>query len=340
MAVVVPASLAGERVDRAVALLSDLSRREVAGLVSEGRIRLNGRPVVTRSRVVAEGDRLEVVVPERDAGGLVPDASVAFEVVYEDPHLVVVDKPAGLVVHHGAGHRQGTLVDGLVARYPDLTALADSGVGDPERPGIVHRLDRGTSGLLVVARSAPAFRSLTDQLGRRTMARTYVALVMGTVADDVGIVDAPVGRSSRAPTMMTVTARGRPARTRYRVVARYGSPSPATLTPVTLIEVSLETGRTHQIRVHMAAIGHPVVGDLQYGAKKSHRGEHGTATGSVARSSARAERGGGRPFLHAARLSLDHPIDGTRLTWESPLPADLQAVLAQVSGGLVGGFEG
>jgi 23S rRNA pseudouridine1911/1915/1917 synthase len=292
----VPAALAGERVDRVVAMLTGLPRAEVAGLVTAGAVRVGGRPVGARSRRLVEGDELEIDVPEHGTTALVPDAAVDVPVVHADAHVVIVDKPAGLVVHPGAGNQTGTLVHGLLARFPQLAA----GPGDLHRPGIVHRLDKGTSGLLAVALTQVAYDSLVAQLQARTVDRRYTALVWGHVEADAGMVDAPVGRSGRDPTRMSVSRRGRDARTRYRVEARYDRP-----VPMSLLECRLETGRTHQIRVHLAAIGHPVVGDSRYGGK-------------------RPDLPAARPFLHAGRLAIDHPGTGERLDLRSPLPADLE----------------
>ena len=301
---VVPAALGGERVDKVVALLTGLTRAEVARLVDDGGVRVGGRVVGTRSRRLAEGDDLEVDVPEPAAGAgvVAPDPSVAVEVVYADEDLAVVDKAAGVVVHPGAGRAAGTLAAGLVARWPEL-----AGVGEPDRPGIVHRLDKGTSGLMLVARTPPAHRALSAQLERRDVERRYLALVWGTVEAPAGMVDAPVGRAERDPTRMSVSARGRQARTRYEVRERFAEPAAATL-----VECRLETGRTHQIRVHLAAIGHPVLGDPRYGG-------------------ARSAKLAPRPFLHAHRLAFDHPVTGERLAFSSELPADLREVLARFS---------
>jgi 23S rRNA pseudouridine1911/1915/1917 synthase len=320
----VPPSLDGVRVDRAVALLADVSRSTVEQLIADGRVRLDDEPVRIRSRALRVGQQLAVEL-EDDAAPEPPEAdpSVEFEVVHADDQIIVVDKPAGLVVHPGAGNRTGTLVNGLLARFPDLALLAeptgdplsgDSLSGgragfraiDPDRPGIVHRLDRGTSGLLVVARTSGATASLVAQLTERTVERRYRALVHGTMESDTGIVDAPIGRSETSPTRMAVTQRGKPARTRYRVEARYGQPIPASL-----VEATLETGRTHQIRVHLAAIGHPVVADELYGAR---RPIPGTAID--------------RPFLHARSLGFVHPGTGDDVLWESELPTELQSLLA------------
>jgi 23S rRNA pseudouridine1911/1915/1917 synthase len=303
LSVTVPALLEGVRVDRAVAMLASVSRAHAAELVSAGRVRVDGRVVAARSQLLRSGSALEVdAVAEGPV--LEAEAAVAFTVVHEDAQLVVVDKPAGLVVHPGAGRRHGTLSSGLLARYPDLAS-----VGDPSRPGIVHRLDRGTSGLLVVARTEAAYRSLVSQLSARTASRRYLALVAGTVGEEQGVVEAPVGRSRRSPTRMAVSAAGRPARTRYRVLHRYRDPLPSTL-----LAVALDTGRTHQIRVHLAAIGHPVVGDDRYGPG-------GRVGGAVLP--------GGRQFLHAAELALDHPATGERTRWRSPLPDDLGSLLGE-----------
>ena len=300
----VPTALDGERVDRAVALLGGLSRSEVADLVRAGRVRLSGLTVSARSRRVETGDTLEVDLPEPGRSeGPAPDPAVEVPVVWADDEVVVVDKPPGVVVHPGAGNRAGTLVQGLVARFPDLAA---AGAGERDRPGIVQRLDKGTSGLLVVARTAAAHRSLVAQLAARSVERRYLALVLGLVEADSGVVEAPVGRSGRDPTRMAVSRQGRPARTTYRVERRYHRPS------ATLVDCRLETGRTHQVRVHMAAIGHPVAGDGRYGPA-------GPAVGLE------------RPFLHAHRLSFDHPGTGERLSFSSPLPADLEAVLSRLS---------
>ncbi len=307
LSVVVPAALDGVRIDRAVALVCDLPRSVVGALVAGGYVRIGGEVVVERSRTVRTGERLGVDrsgVVERPE--LVADPDVAFTVVAADGSVIVVDKPAGLVVHPGAGRPGGTLVNGLVARFPDIAVGAAAGtLGDPHRPGIVHRLDRGTSGLLVVARTPEAYQSLVAQLVSRTVARVYQTLVVGIVGPDEGLVDAPVGRSRSSPTRMAVVQRGKEARTRYRVVQRFSAPLPASL-----LEATLETGRTHQIRVHLAAIGHPVVGDPVYG-----RSSPGDAPAPD------------RPFLHAGSLSFDHPASGVRRSYRSELPIDLRAVL-------------
>jgi 23S rRNA pseudouridine1911/1915/1917 synthase len=299
---VVPAALAGERIDRVIAMITGRSRAEVAGLVTAGAIRVDGVAVTIRSAKVVEGQQIEIDLPDPPAvQALRADSSVEVPVVHEDEHLLVVDKPAGLVVHPGAGHPTGTLVHGLLARYPELAE-----VGEPHRPGIVHRLDKGTSGLMVVARSPEAYDRLVADLAGRRVERRYRTLVWGEVVSQRGLIDAPVGRSGREPSKMAVTERGKEARTRYEVVAVHRRP-----VVVTELDCALETGRTHQIRVHLRSIGHSVVGDLAYGG---------------ARQSLPLDR----PFLHAAELGLRHPASGEPMRWTSPLPADLEAVLARL----------
>lgn len=313
---VLPAALDGERVDRAVALLTGATRAAVADLVAAGGVRIGGDTVRTRARRVRTGDVLSAELapdPHLVADGLAADPSVEFTVVYEDADLVVVDKPAGLVVHPGNGNRSGTLVAGLLARYPDLAAL-EQVVGAEYRPGIVHRLDKGTSGLLVVARTLPARSSLVAQLAAHQVDRRYQALVGGTVEADEGMVDAPLARSEKDPTAMAVRLGGREARTRYRVVARYSEPVSASL-----LECRLETGRTHQIRVHMAAIGHPVVGDDRYDGTPPRATKPNRLLPP------------GRLWLHAAALEFSHPASARHLRFTAPLPADLRGSLAGFS---------
>jgi 23S rRNA pseudouridine1911/1915/1917 synthase len=300
---VVPRALDGQRLDRVVALVTGGSRAEAAALVDEGAVTVGGSPVTTRSHRVAEGDMVDIDLPDRPAEiELAADPSVPVPVVHEDADLIVVDKPAGVVVHPGAGQGSGTLVNGLLARYPEIRD-----VGQPDRPGIVHRLDKGTSGLLVVARSTLAYDRLVAMLGRHEVDRRYRTLVWGTVASPTGLVDAPVGRSGRERTRMAVTVRGKPARTWYDVVRTFHHP-----VEVTELVCRLETGRTHQIRVHMASIGHRVVGDGRYGGDRQSLPLP-------------------RPFLHAEHLGFDHPITGEALTFTSPLPDDLAQVLARLS---------
>ena len=301
---IVGSALDGLRLDRAVALVADVSRSVAARLVATGGVRLNGAVVTSGTRRVAEGESLAVHIDLRADPQPAADPDVVFGTVFEDPDLLVVDKPAGLVVHPGAGHDSRTLVHGLLARYPDI-----AGVGDPHRPGIVHRLDRGTSGLLVVARTERAHQLLVEQMRAHQPERVYCALVQGHPEAPSGLIDAPIGRSSRNPQRMTLTDRGRPARTRYTVERRYAQPA-----RVALLECQLETGRTHQIRVHLRAIGHPVIGDPTYGPGRADD-----------------VFGLSRPFLHARSLSFSHPVSGRTVQAESPLPDDLAAVLDSLS---------
>lgn len=305
---IIPAVLADERVDRVVALLTGRTRAEVARLVKAGGVRLGGTTVTSPSRRVKEGERLEMDLEPLVAGDLAVVApaergDVPFAVVYEDDDVLVVDKPPGIVVHPDAAHRSGTLVSGILASYPEIAELPALGCGERDRPGIVHRLDKDTSGLLLVARTPAAYRSLTAQLAGRTVGRTYLALACGALESEAGVVDAPIGRSLRDPTRMAVAAGGRGARTHYTVLARFTRPLEASE-----LELRLETGRTHQIRVHLAAIGHPVVGDTRYGGD-------------------RRRSGSGRPFLHATRIRFLHPVTNEEIEVSSPLPADLVAVL-------------
>jgi 23S rRNA pseudouridine1911/1915/1917 synthase len=299
---VVPAALAGERLDRVVSLVTGASRADAAVLVADGGARVDG-VAVTSGKVRLQAGQVLVVDPSLlpRPSSPEPDGSVRFGVVYADEHLVVVDKPAGLVVHPGAGTPNGTLVNGLLARFPDI-----AGVGQPGRPGIVHRLDAGTTGLLVVARTGLAYEHLVAALARRDVGRRYLAVVWGHPASPVGLIDAPIGRDHRDPMRMAVVVDGKTARTRYRTLHTWRAP-----VEVAELECRLETGRTHQIRVHLAAIGHPVVGDGAYGGNRA--GLHSA-----------------RPALHAASLSFRHPVTGEELHFDAPVPADLEALLASL----------
>ncbi|QGG97081.1 RluA family pseudouridine synthase [Actinomarinicola tropica] len=280
-------------------MLTAVTRSEASSILADGGVLVDGHEVTKGSIKVREGQRVRIVLPDVPEGPLVaPDASIDLRVVHEDDDVVVIDKPAGLVVHPGAGNLDGTLVNALVARYPEIVD-----VGEPERPGIVHRIDKGTSGLLAVARTPRAYDALVAALSAHDVEREYLALVWGRPEATHGVVDAAIGRSGRDPTRMAVSNRGRHARTHYEVVRTFDNP-----VPLALVRCRLETGRTHQIRVHMAAIGHPVVGDDRYGG---------------ARSPVPVDR----PFLHAARLSFAHPVTGEPVEATSPLPADLEAVL-------------
>jgi 23S rRNA pseudouridine1911/1915/1917 synthase len=296
---IVPAALAGERLDRVVALVLDVSRSVAAGVIEGGGATVDGEVCTVGKLRLTEGQEVTVdpdAVPV--AGTPQPDASIAFTVVHEDESIIVIDKPAGLVVHPGAGNPDGTLVNGLLARYPELR-----GVGEEHRPGIVHRLDAGSSGLLVVARTQEAADALIEQFAAHEATRVYIALVWGHPEAPHGVIDAPIGRSRQDPLKMAVVADGRPSRTEYRVLARYDRPA-----ELALLECRLETGRTHQIRVHLSSINHPLVGDPVYGQR-------------------RPKLQVDRPFLHAAELAFEHPGTGETVTFHSELAADLAARL-------------
>lgn len=304
----VPGALSGERLDRVVAFLSGCSRAEASAVISAGGVVVGHgaadyRAITKPSHRLAEGDRIQLLTdPVRPPDELVADPSVEFQVVAADDDVIVIDKPAGLVVHPGAGHRESTLVHGLLARYPEIAE-----VGEPARPGLVHRLDRGTSGLLVVARTPAAYEDLVEQLSTHAVERVYTALCWRHFDHPNGVVDAPIGRSRRDPLRMAVAMDGRPSRTHYRVDRTFVDP-----VEMSLVTCELETGRTHQIRVHLASVGHAVVGDDVYGG-------------------IRRSFDCPRPFLHARELAFSHPGTGDTVRFRSPLPADLDAVLDRLS---------
>jgi 23S rRNA pseudouridine1911/1915/1917 synthase len=293
-----------ERLDQYLArTLSDLSRSQVQRLIRQGRVTLDGE--MTKPGVpVRPGMQLVVQLPPPSSEEIIPQL-IHLEVIYEDDHLLAVDKPAGMVVHPAYGHREGTLVNALLARYPDLA------VGDAGRPGIVHRLDKDTSGLIVVAKTENALKHLRRQFKSREVQKTYLALVYGRPPTSEGVIEAPVGRDPRMRKRMAVVPGGRPARTRYRLLEELGS--------YALLMVLPDTGRTHQIRVHLAWLGIPVAGDIVYGGGRSVR-------------LAQREMGLGRQFLHAWRLAFEHPGGKGKVDLEAPLPSDLQAALSTLRG--------
>ncbi len=296
----IPESLSGERIDRALSLLTGRSRSDTAKMVAQGTVLIDGQPARASSTRVAAGSTVEVTevqAPEAIRGQR--REIVRFDVVYDDADIVVVDKPPGVITHPGSGHVAGTLADALVERYPDM---AD--VGQPGRPGIVHRLDRGTSGLLVCARTSRAYDVLVEQLSDRQVRRTYAGLVRGHPSSPTGTIDASIGRDREHRTLMAVTSDGREARTHYSVVETYVHPTEASL-----LRCRLETGRTHQIRVHLASIGLPLLGDLTYGVPDPF--------------------GIGRPLLHAIRLAFHHPVTGTDMSFEAPMPEDFVEALTR-----------
>jgi 23S rRNA pseudouridine1911/1915/1917 synthase len=286
----IPTALAGLRLDQALArLLPDESRTRLARLIDEGRVTVDGERPLAR-RKVRSGEAVAVELAPREEESAYRPEAIALDIVHEDEAVIVIEKPAGLVVHPGSGNWQGTMLNALLHHAPRLKELA--------RAGIVHRLDKDTSGLLVVAKTEAAHLDLVRQLQARTVKRTYLALVRGKVAR-AGTVDAPIGRHRAQRTRMAVVAGGKPAVTRYRVRER--------LRTHTLLECDLETGRTHQIRVHLASIGHPVEGDPVYAG--------------------RGERLLARQALHAWKLAFRHPLSADTVAFESPLPADIDALL-------------
>jgi 23S rRNA pseudouridine1911/1915/1917 synthase len=292
----VPEEAAGTRLDRFLATPLG-SRARAQALIDDGRVRVDGS-VRPKRHLVAAGEAIEIddTVVEPDGG--VPDETAPFEVAYEDEHLLVVDKPAGVVVHPARGHRAGTLAQALEGRA--------AGGEDPWRAGIVHRLDRDTSGLLVVAKNNAVHRALKALLAHRRLRREYLALVDGHPPARTGTIDAPIGRHRRDRKLMSIDSEDpREARTHFEIERL--------LSAAALLRVALDTGRTHQIRVHLAAIGHPVCGDPQYGV----RGRYGLA----------------RQFLHATRLAFLHPVTGAEIDVSSELPADLAEALKMAERG-------
>ena len=300
--VAIPALMASMRVDRAISMLTGCSRSEAARLIESGAVVVDGIVVSKASAALQEGSHLEALIPAPEDDSVAPEPDVALTIVVEDEELVVVDKPFDLVVHPGAGNRTGTLVAGLIARYPEMAQLPALGFGEVGRPGIVHRLDKGTSGLLVAARTPVAFTALSEQLAAHQVERRYVGIVEGHVESTRGIVDAPIGRSLNTPTRMAVRPDGKAALTRYEVLGYLSGPDR------TVVGLTLETGRTHQIRVHMAAIGHAIVNDPRYGQRNERRIDHD------------------RLALHAGRLSFTHPTSGQPIVAVAPWPPDLRVL--------------
>ncbi|WP_333880878.1 RluA family pseudouridine synthase [Lysinibacillus capsici] len=283
----------GERIDKALSSLqSEWSRTQIGNWINEGVIKVNGDAVKAKYKVKA-GDIIAIDVPEVEELDVVAE-NLDLDIVYEDADVLVVNKPKGMVVHPAPGHMGGTLVNGLMYHCKDL-----SGINGVLRPGIVHRIDKDTSGLLMVAKNDTAHESLVNQLVNKTVTRKYIALVHGHIAHDKGTIDAPIGRDQKDRQKQAVVDNGKHAVTHFQVVERFGD--------YTLVECRLETGRTHQIRVHMNYIGFPLVGDPKYGPKKT------------------IDFGG--QVLHAATLGFDHPSSGEYLEFETPLPADYEQLL-------------
>lgn len=298
---VIPDALDEERVDRVISMVLGVSRSAAAAAVSSGQVHLDGKAVTKPSQRVATDQELSVddAILDTDVE-LAADASVEVDLAHVDDDVIVVAKKSGQIVHPGAGHSDGTIAQGLLASFPEIRH-----VGEPMRPGIVHRLDKGTSGVLMVARTGVAYDSLTNQLRERSVDRRYLSVAWGHPETPRGVIEAPIGRAIRDPTRMVVREDGKRARTSYTVLATWSDPE------VCLLSCELDTGRTHQIRVHLEAIGHPVVGDPRYGG-------------------GRPSLDMDRPALHAAELGFTHPSTGERLDFSDPLPADIAAVISEL----------
>lgn len=307
--ITVAASDRGRRLDQLLAARTEFTRARLQRWLKAGLVQVDGRarPASYQVRV---GDRVSFTVPTPEPSPLAPEA-LPLDILYEDRDLILVNKPPGLVVHPAPGHRGGTLLNALLAHCPDLAQ-----VGDLARPGLVHRLDKDTSGVLVAAKTAQAHASLVRQFHDRQVEKVYVALVWGRFDKKEGMIDQEVGRHPTARQKMSAhPRRGKPAVTHWRVISEYPG-------PLTLLELSPKTGRTHQLRVHLAAAGHPILGDATYG-------------GGAARLRGNPRLQGLRPLvtrqmLHARSLTITHPQSGEALTWETPLPKDYQAVLEKL----------
>ncbi|EOT43442.1 MULTISPECIES: RluA family pseudouridine synthase [Enterococcus] len=286
----------GPRIDKALTeYLPDYTRSQIQLWLKEGVVFLNGQPLKANYKVKA-GDEIVIKIPEPETLDLVPE-NLALEIVYEDEDVAVVNKPQGMVVHPSAGHSHGTLVNGLLFQLNNLSTI-----NDVVRPGIVHRIDKDTSGLLMVAKNNAAHESLAAQLKDKTSLRKYIALVHGDIAHEKGTIEAPIGRSKVNRKMQAVREDGKPAITHFTVLERFGD--------FTLVELQLETGRTHQIRVHMQYIGFPLAGDPTYGPKKTLKGNG--------------------QFLHAKLLGFTHPRTHEKMVFEAPLPAVFEKTLANL----------
>jgi len=287
----------GQRLDQFVAAaVADLSRTEVQRLIKDNQIAVNGHPAKASYRVEA-GDEITVTIPPRQPQTLEAE-SIPLDVIYEDDDLAAIHKPAGMVVHPAIGNETGTLVNAALSRWPDMRRVTGE-----ERAGVVHRLDKDTSGVIVLAKTNAALKSLQEQFKARTVYKKYLALAEGLPASATGVIDAPIGRDSRQRQRMAVVRNGRASITRYRVIETFAECS--------LLELEPSTGRTHQIRVHLTWLGHPIVGDKVYGRRKQ-----------AIESS--------RLFLHAAELEVDSPSTGERLRFAAPLPPELEDVLARL----------
>ncbi len=310
----VGAGESGTRLDQWLAgRLPELSRSRVKALIEAGHVLVGARAVKAAQRL-RPGQQVRASIPAPPIQQIAAEA-MPLRIVFEDEQVLVVDKPAGMVTHPGAGQLTGTLAAAALAHAPQM-----AGVGGPRRPGIVHRLDKGTSGLIALAKTQQAYDSLTAQLAQHSMTRRYLCLVQGAVRRSEGTLDAPIGRDPRSRVRMAVTAEGRGKRavTRFRVLERFRLAASA----ITFLECRLETGRTHQIRVHLASIGHPLLGDETYGGRRSRRVADATLAGLI------GELGG--VALHAASLAFAHPVTGAHLEFSCPLPDRFSRILSHL----------
>jgi 23S rRNA pseudouridine1911/1915/1917 synthase len=293
----------GERLDVFLTKCSSVPSRAFAqSLIDKSLVKVDGRKASKHYRL-KEGEKVAVVIPPLETAKTAAEP-IAVNIVYEDDYLLVLSKPAGMVVHPAPGHKTGTLVNALLFHTKDL-----SGVGGIERPGIIHRLDKNTSGLMIVAKNDQSHMALSKELKKREIIRGYKALVHGAWEVDSGTIDAPIGRGFKDPKKMAIAGKGsRKAITNFKVLKRFKN--------YTLLDLRLETGRTHQIRVHMAYAKHPVVGDPEYGLSRHRQGDH-----------SQEDLGVSRQFLHAYRLEFLHPKNGKKLVFEEDLPDDLQEAL-------------
>ncbi|MBN1681419.1 MAG: RluA family pseudouridine synthase [Anaerolineae bacterium] len=290
------ANVTDERLDKTlVATLNNLSRAQVQNLIRDGQVTVDGRSVKASFRLEG-GEHIRVLLPPESDQELAQPETIALDILYEDDHVAVIDKPAGMVVHPAYGHSSGTLVNAVLARWPAVAAFSEQ-----DRAGIVHRLDKETSGVILVAKTAEALTALREQFKARQIHKRYIALVEGVPDTMDGIIDAPIGRDPKQRKRMAVTRDGREASTEFHVLESYAD--------FCLLEAFPKTGRTHQIRVHMAFLGHPIVGDKVYGRRKQRIKIK-------------------RQFLHAASITFRSPESDAPLTVESPLPAALENILS------------
>jgi 23S rRNA pseudouridine1911/1915/1917 synthase len=296
----VPETLTNERIDRVISMIVGISRGQVQDLLKQHMVFLNKKEITKASYRVATNDLIEIEFSEQFNNLIKENTEVPLEVVYLDKDLIVINKQAGQVMHPGMGKEKNSIASGLIAHFPEIKS-----VGEPDRPGIVHRLDKMTSGLVVVARTQQCYEALVDLIKQRKIKRSYIALVEGVMANKKGVIEAPIGRSLTTPGKMDILLSGKPARSKYEILAKFREKQ------LTLVELELDTGRTHQLRVHLSSIGHPIVGDYTYGAKIPNIK---------------------RTFLHSYLLRFMHPITNKEINLKIDLPDDLKIILNNLTG--------